>query len=97
MSGEGLLHRLLTQAVTATWSQRDATAHVRVCTDGERERQTIDREREKRERATAGKNWLRQRTEQSLETQEGVNSVFRPVYDSPAEPPPAGSGQVSVF
>lgn len=43
----------LTQAVTATWSQRDATAHVRVCTE---KKQTVERERE---RATPGKKVLK--------------------------------------
>lgn len=52
VSGEGPFHSLLTQAVEGIWSQRDATAHVHVCADGERERQIIDR---KRERAIPGK------------------------------------------
>lgn len=35
----------LTQAVTAIWSQGGATAHVRDCTDGERDRREPQQEK----------------------------------------------------
>lgn len=60
---------------------------------GRRERQTIERER--RRGSCTRENWQRQRTEQCSGKRESVDSVLRPVYDSPAVAPAAGSGQVS--